>query len=78
MSLSRNPSPGTAARRSLLADLLAALILTLLTFKFAAGIGVVGFIALLLLLVLLPWIAVEATVHKLGRRRKAQRARSRR
>jgi NhaP-type Na+/H+ or K+/H+ antiporter len=63
-------SPGAAARRSLLADLLAALLIATVAIILAAGIGVVGFIALIAALVLLPWYLVEALVRLLGRRRR--------
>ncbi|MDX6601329.1 MAG: hypothetical protein QOF13_531 [Solirubrobacterales bacterium] len=76
MSLPRDISPGTAARRSLLADLLAALVLTLLAFQLAAGIGVVGFMALLTLLALVAWIAIEAIAHGTARRRRTRRERA--
>jgi uncharacterized membrane protein len=69
VSLPHDISPGTAARRSLLADLLLALVLALLAFQLAAGVGVVGFLALLTILVVVIWIAVEAAIHALGRRR---------
>jgi hypothetical protein len=75
VSLPRDISPGTAARRSLLADLLAAIALALLAFQLAAGIGVVGFLALLTILVLVLWIAVEATIHRVARRKRAGRSR---
>jgi hypothetical protein len=75
--LPRDISPGTAARRSLLADLLLAIILALLTFQLAAGIGVVGFIALLTTLVLLLWIGVEAAVRRAVQRGKASKSLSR-
>ncbi len=71
MSLPRDISPGTAARRSLLADILIAIAIALLTFQLAAGIGVVGFVALLTTVVLLLWIGVEAAVRRAGRREKA-------
>lgn len=71
MSLPRDISPGTAARRSLLADLLVAAALALLAFQLAAGIGVVGFLALLTILVLGFWIAAEAAIQKAIRRREA-------
>ena len=60
MRLPRDISPGTAARRSRLADLLIALVLALLAIALAAGIGVVAFAAILILLVLLLWLAIEA------------------
>jgi uncharacterized protein (DUF58 family) len=73
--LPRNISPGQAARRALLGDLAIAALLTLAAIAFAAGIGVVGFFALLVLLVALVWIAAEATLKALLRR-KDQRKRN--
>ena len=78
VSLPRDISPGTAARRSLLADLLAAVVLALLTFQLAAGIGVVGFLALLTTAVLLLWICVEAVVRRVVRHGKTRGKRKRR
>ncbi len=78
MSLPRDISPGTAARRSLLADLLLAIVLALLAFQLAAGIGVVGFIALLTTVILLLWIGVEAATRGVRRRRKPRRTRGQR
>jgi NhaP-type Na+/H+ or K+/H+ antiporter len=78
VSLPRDISPGTAARRSLLADLLAAFALALLAFQLAAGIGVVGFIALVTTVVLLTWIGVEAATRRVRRRRKTGGTRRRR
>ncbi len=78
MSLPRDISPGTAARRSLLADLLLAIVLALLAFQLAAGIGVVGFIALLTTVILLLWIGVEAVTRGVRRRRKPRRTRGQR
>jgi hypothetical protein len=71
--LPRDISPGAAARRSLLADLLVALVLALLAIALAAGIGVVGFAALLILLVLLLWLGFEATLRRGRRRRESGR-----
>ena len=65
--LPRDISPGTGARRSLLADFLIAIALALLCSQLAAGIGVVGFFAILVLLALLIWIGVEAVVRRLRR-----------
>jgi hypothetical protein len=67
--LPRDISPGAAARRSLLADLLIALVVALLAIALAAGIGVVAFTAILILLVLLLWLGIEATL-RWGRRRR--------
>ncbi|MBA3865570.1 MAG: hypothetical protein H0X42_04365 [Solirubrobacterales bacterium] len=68
--LPREITPGAAARRTLLADCLIALVLALAAIALAAGIGVVGFAALLVLLVLVLWIAVEAGVRRVLRRRR--------
>ncbi len=72
VTLPRDISPGTAARRSLLGDLLVAIALALLAFQLASGIGVVGFVALLTIVVLLLWIGVEAALRRAGRRGKAR------
>jgi NhaP-type Na+/H+ or K+/H+ antiporter len=74
VSLPRDISPGTAARRSLLADLLIAIALAALSFQLAAGIGVVGFLALLAILVLVLWIVVEAAIRKAAKRRMGRRS----
>jgi predicted RND superfamily exporter protein len=76
VSLPRDISPGAAARRSLLADLLVAIALALLAFQLAAGIGVVAVVALLTILALVLWIGVEATIHRASRRRRAGRQKS--
>jgi hypothetical protein len=76
VTLPRDISPGTAARRSLLADLLAAIAIALLAFQLAAGVGVVGFLALLTILGLALWIAVEAAIREGARRKKVRGARS--
>jgi hypothetical protein len=69
VSLPRDISPGTAARRSLLADLLAAIAVALLVLQLAAGSGVVGVLALLTIAVIVLWIMLEAAVRRLRRRR---------
>jgi hypothetical protein len=68
VSLPRDISPGTAARRSLLADLLAAIALALLTIQLTAGIGVVAFLALLTIAVIVLWVSLEAAIRRLLRR----------
>ena len=68
VSLPRDISPGTAARRSLLADLLAAIALALLALQLAAGVGVVGLLALLTIAIIVLLIVVEAGVRRLRRR----------
>ncbi len=65
-------------RRSLLADFLIALVLALLAIALAAGIGVVGFAAILILLVLALWLGIEAGLRwGRGRRESGREARLR-
>jgi Na+-transporting methylmalonyl-CoA/oxaloacetate decarboxylase gamma subunit len=73
--LPRNVSPGAARRRSLLADLVGAIMIALGAIVFAAGIGVVAVFALVTLLILLPWVLVEAVVRRTRRRRARARRR---
>jgi NhaP-type Na+/H+ or K+/H+ antiporter len=75
--LPRDVSPGAGARRALLADSLVALLLAAVAILLAAGIGVVGFVALLVLLVLLLCIGVEAGVRRWAQRGKARERPSR-
>gem|GEM_PF-1064939 len=69
MRLPREISPEAAARRRLLADILIAIGVAFLVFALAAGIGIVAFLALPTLLVLLAWIATEAAIRGMRRRR---------
>lgn len=62
----RGISPGARARRALLFDSLAAIALAALALILAAGLGVVGFFGLPLLVGGLLWIAAE---RLLGRAR---------
>jgi hypothetical protein len=75
--LPRDITPGAAARRSLLADLLIAIAIALVVLRLAAGVGVVGFFAILALLALVVWLGVEAVIHGAARRRAARRRKSR-
>jgi hypothetical protein len=52
-------SPGARARRALLIDLVAAIVLAALVLHLAAGLGVIAFFGLPVLLIGLVWIAVE-------------------
>jgi hypothetical protein len=52
-------SPGARARRALLIDLVAAIVLAALVLYLAAGFGVIVFFGLPVLLIGLVWIAVE-------------------
>jgi uncharacterized membrane protein len=52
-------SPGARARRELLVDVVAAAFVAALVFHFAAGLGVIAFLGLPVLLIGLVWIVVE-------------------
>ncbi|HKA67174.1 MAG TPA: hypothetical protein VKG03_04640 [Solirubrobacterales bacterium] len=67
---SRRITPGARARRALLADTLLALVLALVVLQVTAGLGVVAFICLPLLLVGLLWIGVERLVARIRLRRR--------
>jgi hypothetical protein len=69
--LPRNVSPAAAARRSLLVDVCLGILVGGFAVIVAAGIGVVGFIALLAALLLALWYLVETGVRA-GRRRRRQ------
>jgi hypothetical protein len=63
-------SPAARARRALLFDTLAAIVLAVLALSLSAGLGPIGFFCLPLLIVLLLWIGIERTV--LRRRHEAK------
>lgn len=67
---SRRLTPGARARRALLVDVVIAAALAALALSFAAGLGVVAFFALPVLLLGLLWIAVERLAIRLRRRRR--------
>jgi hypothetical protein len=69
VSVPRRISPGARARRALLADTLAALLLALVLLQLAAGLGVVAAIAVPTLLVGLAWIGLERLVVRSRLRR---------
>lgn len=71
----RHVSDGARARRALLVDVLLAAGLAALALGLAAGLGVVAFFALPLLLLGLLWLAVEALVRRLNRRWRGRRRR---
>ncbi len=71
VKLPRDITPGARARRALLVDALAAALLALAAILVSAGIGVVGFGALAIILVLVAWIAVEFLLRLILRRRRA-------
>lgn len=62
-------TPGARARRALLVDVVAAALIAALVLSLAAGLGVVAFFALPLLLLGLLWIGVERLVGLVRRRR---------
>jgi uncharacterized membrane protein len=76
--LPRDVSQGAASRRSLLGDLIAAILLAAIGLIVAAGIGIVGVVALSVLLVILAWIGVESAVRLILRRRRSRASRRRR
>ena len=67
----RRIAPGARARRTLLFDALAALALAALVLSLAAGLGVVGFFGLPVLLLGLAWIGLERLLR--GRRSRGPR-----
>ena len=64
MSSARRITPGEQARRALIVDLLVAIGLAALAFNIAAGLGVIGFFGLPLLLVGLLWIGGERQLRR--------------
>jgi hypothetical protein len=56
----RRISPAARARRALLFDVLAAIALAVLVLSVAAGLGVVGFFGLPLLVLGLLWVGLES------------------
>ena len=64
MRLPRDITPGAAARRALLADVLLAIALALVVLTLAAGVGIAAVLALPTILVLLAWVAIEALVRR--------------
>ncbi|MBS0548568.1 MAG: hypothetical protein JSR24_12510 [Proteobacteria bacterium] len=69
MRLPRNVSPAAAERRALLFDALLGLLIGISAIIVAAGIGVVGFIALLGLLLVVLWYVIEGGLRRRQRRR---------
>jgi hypothetical protein len=68
VSRARRISPEAATRRTLLLDALCAVGLALAALILCAGLGIVGVIAVLTLLAIAIWFAIEALVHALKRR----------
>jgi hypothetical protein len=75
VGLPHDISQGARSRRAFFADLLIAIALAMVTILLAAGIGVVGFFALLVLLILGAWIGLESAISSLLRRRRRRAVR---
>lgn len=71
MRPARRITPGARARRALLIDVILAAILALLALALTAGLGVVAFFGLPVLLIGLLWIGLERLASRLRRRRRA-------
>lgn len=69
MARRRGITPGARARRALLFDTLAAIALAVVVLSLAAGLGVVGFFGLPVLLLGLAWVGVERLWRGRGSRR---------
>jgi hypothetical protein len=69
--LPRNVSPAAARRRSLLVDVVLGILIAVCAITAAAGIGVVGFFALLCAVVVVSWYLIEGSVRMA--RRKSRR-----
>lgn len=59
MRAPRRISPAARARRTLLVDLVAAVLLAAVVLQLASGLGVIGFFGLPILLLGLLWVALE-------------------
>lgn len=70
MASSRRISAAAQARRALLVDAIAAVVLAVVALSAAAGLGVVGFFGLPLLLLGLLWIGAERLIARSRSRRR--------
>lgn len=70
MNLPTRISPAARARRALLVDLVAAVFVALAALQLAAGLGVVGFFGVPLLLLCLLWVGVERLLRRFSPRRR--------
>ena len=73
MALPRRISPAARARRALLVDATAAIVLAAIVLSIAAGLGVVGFFGLPLLALGLLWIGTERLIARSQSRQRAVR-----
>jgi hypothetical protein len=67
----RRPSPAARARRALAIDLALALLVAAVALQLAAGLGVIAFIALPVLLLGLLWVGMERLLGRIRRCRSA-------
>jgi hypothetical protein len=65
--LPRNVSPAAAKRRSLLVDAVLGVFIAVSAIIVAAGIGVVGFFALICALVVVAWYVIEGGLRVVRR-----------
>ena len=70
MRVPRNVSPAAARRRTWLIDVVAGVLIGIFAIIIAAGIGVVGFFALLCAIGLVAWYALEGGLRSFRRRRR--------
>lgn len=66
----RRVSPAAARRRALLVDAALGVLIGIFVIVVAAGIGVVGFFALLCAVVIVPWYLVEGGLRGARRQRR--------
>jgi len=66
----RRMTPGRRARRALAVDLTVAAAIALLVLELTAGLAVVAFVCVPLLLIGLIWIAAERLARRIGLRRR--------
>jgi hypothetical protein len=69
--LPRNVSPAAARRRSLLIDAMLGFLIAVCAITAAAGVGVVGFFALICALIVVSWYLIDGSVRTA--RRKSRR-----
>lgn len=63
----RPPVPPKPVRRHALAiDMLCGALLAIVAIELSAGIGVVGFGAIITLLIVLAWVGIEAALRRYG------------
>jgi predicted PurR-regulated permease PerM len=62
-------TPGAQARRALAFDVLTAAILAAVALSIAAGLGVIAFFAVPVVLIGLLWVGLERALSRLRRRR---------